>query len=297
MFLKLSPFPVLLLFLTVALPASAQVEKSLYKLGLVSDVKGKHYESEKEKRYREEIFNAASAAFVATRRFSMVERNQLDQIFTEKSLQEFIGGQVNNKLTDVKGLDLVGVVSYTVETSKSSKGEPSTKCLIDVRLIDVKTASILATVTSDHPPNLGLNPNLLLTPSTPRDAGEYLQQSIREAFPPMGYVVSVSGKEAVVDLGSEAGLKDGDTLEVVAEGEQIIHPVTGKVLSAPMKVIGELKVVTASPQISTCKIKSKGEIRLSSFVRLKGSNSLFMKWFQKIPLIKKDFKDKKEEIH
>jgi hypothetical protein len=296
MLLKLSPLPVVLLCLATALPASAQVEKSQYKLGLISNEKNKNHESDRERRYREEVLNAATDAFVATRRFTMVERNQLNAVFTEKSLQEFIGGQVNNKLSDVLGLDLVGVVDYTVETSKSPKGELKTKCIIDVRLIDVKSASLLATVTSDRPPNLSLNPNLLLTPSTPRDAGEYLQQGIREAFPPLGYVVKVNGKEAVVDLGSESGLKDGDTLEIVEEGEQIIHPVTGKPLSAPMKVVGELKVVTASPQISTCKIKSKGEVRIASLVRLKGSNSLIMKWFQKIPFIKKDLKDKKEEM-
>jgi hypothetical protein len=293
MLLKLSPLPLLLL-LAGPLPASAQVEKSQYKLGLIPDVKEKnHYESEKERRYREDVLNAATAAFVAARRFSMVERRQLDAVFTEKSLQEFIGGQVNNKLTDVLGLDLVGIVGYTVDTSKSPKGELKTKCIIDVRLIDVKTASILATLTSDDPERPS---SLLLPSSTPREAGELLYQSIREAFPPLGYVVSVNGKEAVVDLGSEAGLKDGDTLEIVAEGEQIIHPVTGKVLSAPMKVIGELKVVTASPQISTCKIKSKGEVRPANLVRLKGSKSIFIKWFQRIPFIKKNAKEKEEEI-
>ncbi|HSS52953.1 MAG TPA: CsgG/HfaB family protein, partial [Thermoanaerobaculia bacterium] len=267
MFLKLSPLPVLLLFLATTLPASAQVEKSQYKLGLISNEKNKNHESDKERRYREDILNAATDSFVATRRFTMVERHQLDAIFTEKSLQEFIGGQVNNKLSDVLGLDLVGVVNFTVDTSKSPKGELVTKCIIDVRLIDVKTASILATVTSDRP-------SLLLPSSTPREAGELLYQGIREAFPPLGYVVSVTGKEAIIDLGSEAGLKDGDTLEIVAEGEQIIHPVTGKLLSAPMKVIGELKVLTASPQISTCKIKSaKGEVLPKSLVRLKGGVS------------------------
>ncbi|HEY2293844.1 MAG TPA: hypothetical protein VGM86_24330 [Thermoanaerobaculia bacterium] len=287
--LKLSPLPVILLCLAAALPASAQVEKSHYKLGLISNEKNKGHETDKERRYREDVLNAATDAFVAARRFTMVERNQLNAVFTEKSLQEFIGGQVNNKLSDVLGLDLVGVVDYTVDTTRSPKGEPVVKCIIDVRLIDVKTASLLATVTSNRP-------SLLLPSSTPREAGELLYRGIREAFPPVGYVVSVNGKEVVVDLGSEAGLQDGDTLEIVVEGEQIVHPVTGKVLSAPMKVIGELKVVTASPQISTCKIKSKGEVRVASIVRLKESVSFIDKWGSKILLFKKTAKDKEEEI-
>lgn len=287
--LTISPLLAVLLLLSSTPPSGAQVEKSLYKLGLISGEKETRHESEKERRFREDVLNAATDAFVATRRFTMVERNQLDAVFTEKSLQEFIGGQVNNKLTDVLGLDLVGVVGYTIDVSKSPKGEPITKCIIDVRLVDVKTASILATLTSDRL-------NLLLPPSAPREAGQVLYASIRDAFPPLGYVISVSGKEVVVDLGSEAGLKKGDELELVQEGEQIIHPVTGKILSAPMKVIGELKVLTASPQVSTCKAKAKGGVPLGSLVRLKGSRSLFPDWVAKIPFFKKSAEAKKEEL-
>ncbi|HKH49905.1 MAG TPA: CsgG/HfaB family protein [Thermoanaerobaculia bacterium] len=289
MILKISPLLAVLLLLANTAPGVAQVEKSLYKLGLISGEKDPRHESEKERRLREDVLNAATDAFVATRRFTMVERKQLDAVFTEKSLQEFIGGQVNNKLTDVLGLDLVGVVGYTLDVSKSPKGEPVTKCIIDVRLVDVKTAALLATVTSDRP-------SVILPSSTPREAGQLLYKSIRDAFPPLGYVVSVSGKEVVIDLGSEAGLKKGDTLELVQEGEQIIHPVTGKVLSSPMKVIGELKVVTASPQVSTCKAKVKGEVPVASLVRLKGSRSLFLDWAARVPFLKKSAEDKKEEL-
>ncbi len=290
MYLKLSPLLAIMFLLANTPPSGAQVEKSVYKLGLISTgEKEKRYESETERRFREEALNAATDAFVAARRFSMVERNQLDAIFTEKSLQEFIGGQVNNKLTDVLGLDLVGVVSYTVSTARSPQGGPVAKCIIDVRLVDVKTASILATLTSDRPA-------LLLPSSTPREAGKLLYLNIRDAFPPLGYVVSVNGKEVVVDLGTEAGLKDGDVLEIVQEGEKIIHPVTGQVLSAPMKVVGELKVVAAAPQISTCKVKSKGAPSVASMVRLKESDTRIQKWIQMVPGIKILVKETKEMV-
>lgn len=292
MLAKASLVLAVLLLLANAAPGVAQVEKSLYKLGLITDEKEKKYENDKEKRYREDVLNAATDAFLATRRFTMVERKQLDAVLTEKSLQDFIGGQVNNKLTDLLSLDLVGVVGYTVEAPKPPKGMPPvTKCIIDVRLIDVKTASLLATVTSDRP-----DLAMFMPTSVPREAGQLLYRSIRDAFPPLGYVVSVSGNEVVVDLGSEAGLKKGDTLELLQEGEQIIHPVTGKVLSAPMRIIGELKVVTASPQVSTCKVKSKGEVQMASLVRLKGSRSLVLDWASRVPGLKNILKTKKKEV-
>jgi hypothetical protein len=287
---KISPLLAVLLLFVSTPPGRAQVEKSVFKLGLISQEKeqDQRHESERERRLRIEVLNAATDAFVATRRFTMVERNQLDAIFTEKSLQEFIGGQVNNKLTDVLGLDLVGVVGYTMENSKTPQGQMMTKCIIDVRLLDVKTASILATLSSERP--------TLMPVSTPREAGESLYKNIRESFPPIGYVVSVSGKEIVVDLGTEAGLKDGDTLEIVQEGEQIIHPVTGKVLSAPMKVVGELKVVAASPQISTCKLKSKGAPAVASLVRLQKTDTRVLKWMNKIPGIKNVVQSQSGEV-
>jgi hypothetical protein len=135
-----------------------------------------------------------------------------------------------------------------------------------------------------------------LPSSTPREAGQLLYKSIREAFPPLGYVISVSGKEVVIDLGTEAGLKKGDTLELVQEGEAIIHPVSGKIMSAPMRKIGELKVLEASPQVSTCKVHSKVEVPLATLVRLKGSRSLILDWMARIPFLKKSLETKKKEI-
>jgi hypothetical protein len=157
-----------------------------------------------------------------------------------------------------------------------------------VRLIEVKTAKILTTISSNRP-------GLLIPPANAREAGKLLFKSVRDAFPPFGYVIKVNGKEAIVDLGSEAGLKDGDVLEVVQEGEQLIHPVTGQVLPSPLKVVGELKVVSADLQMSTCKRKSgKAEFKLADRVRLKDSKSMVPDWLLKVPQFKDELKRKIE---
>ncbi|HKI04291.1 MAG TPA: hypothetical protein VKK31_20105 [Thermoanaerobaculia bacterium] len=282
----------LFLLLPAAIPAPmmAQDEKPLLKLGLIPEAKEKK-EKEKDRLTDAEVLTAAADAFLAARRFKMIERDQLKAVFTEKSLQDFIGGKVNNKLTDVLDLDLIGVVGYTVETKKDEDGKPETTWIIDVRLIDVKTAANLATVTSERATLLNM-----LSPATPREAGELLAQSVREAFPPLGYIIQIEGKDIVIDLGSEAGLKKGDTLEVVQEGAEIIHPVTGQVLSAPLKVVGELKVVTASAQVANCKrTGGKEELKLASLVRLKGTESVIAKWVMKVPRLKDAWKKKKGE--
>lgn len=273
----------LLLVLAAAPAAQAQVEKSVYKMGLILP--------QKDRRFDGEVFDAASVAFVAAKRFKVIERRELNAVFTEKDLQEFIGGQVNNKLSDVLGLDFIGIVGYSVETKHVPGGKPETTWIFDVRMVDVKTAAVVLTLTSDRPS--------LLPPKTPRDAGKLLFEAIREAFPPVGYVIQINGKKVIVDLGSETGVKEGDTLEIVQQGEEIIHPVTGQVLPAPLEVVGELKVVSTAPQISTCKLKSmknKGEVTVASLVRLEERDSRFLGWMQKIPLLKNEWKKKNDEI-
>lgn len=254
---------VLLLVLLAAAPAAAQDDKSLYKMGLLVP-------DEKDRRLDIDVLNAATKAFVDARRFIMVERSKLDSVFTEKDLQSFLG-KGNNKLSDLLGLDFLGLVGYTVESKKL--GGSNLKIFnIEVRLVDTRTGQIVATVNSERPDSF-------TPPSTAREAARDLFQSIREAFPPYGYVIKVAGEGVVVDLGSEAGLKKGDALEIVKEGEQIIHPVTGKPLPAELIVIGELKVVSTSPQLSNC--KGKGDIPLGSTVRLKEKNNQFKKFLGK----------------
>ncbi len=254
-------FSVLLLTVHVR-PVVAQAEKGRYKLGLVLEKKGNSQEGD--------VLNAATDALVATHCFSIVARSQLEAVFTEKDLQRFLDGQANDNLADSLGLDLLGVVGYTVESSERPQKKYAPTWIIDVRLIAVKTALLLGTVTSNRP---GLS-----SAPTPREAGQRLYQSIREAFPPTGYIVGVTGKEVIIDLGSEAGLKDGDILEV-GERTQYIHPVTGERLLGPMSVIGELKVLATSSQTSACKIRSaRGAVRTTNLVRLKRQRSLIVKW-------------------
>lgn len=263
-----SIFSVLLTVLvsfSIAAPAGADVgAKNIYKLGLVLG-------DSKDKRVDADVLNLATNVFVETRRFKMVERKQLNAILTEKSLQSFLG-KGNKKLSDLLGLDFVGIVGYTVESQRSGTVTRNVVTL-DVRMADVKTGEILATITSDR--------DSLTPPTTIRAASRLLFQSIREAFPPIGYVIKTTKDSVVVDLGTDAGVKKGDILEIVREGEEIIHPRTGEVLPAEWIVIGELKVGATSAQISHCKSR-KGEATLNSIVRLKAKNGRLKGIFGKV---------------
>ncbi len=259
--------------LVLATPAEAQVEKPQFKLGLVLGTK-------ENRKLDDEVVAAATEAFVTSRRFTLVERQQLNAVLTEKDLQEFLGGQVNQKLTDVLGLDFIGLVGYSVDRVEALDGRLQVRFILNVRMIDVKTAAVVATLESVR--------SDLIQPTNPREAGKALSQTIRESFPPVGYVIQIDGKDVLVDLGIEAGIREGDTLEVVREGERLLHPVYGTEMPAVMKVIGELKVASASPAMATCRAKGgKFDLAVKNLVRLKAKHSAWQDWIQKVPLVER----------
>ena len=122
---------------------------------------------------------------------------------------------------------------------------------IEVRLIDTGTGNIMVSLDSERS---GFGSG---GARTIRDAGDALSENVRQAFPPVGYVVQLDEEEVVVDLGTAAGVKKGDILQVVREGEQLIHPVTGVPLPRVQEVIARLKVRDVTPALSRCRLKDR----------------------------------------
>ena len=227
--------------------------KAAQSLGLVLSQEAAPYNEHQQKLSRE-VLVAATAAFTRARRFQMAERAKLDKVFSEKSLQEFLD-KGPASFSDIVGVDLLGVVDYTVEEKTTSEGR-YTVYFIEVRLIDTRTGAIMVSLDSEKS---GFGSG---GARTIRAAGEALSENVRQAFPPIGYVVQLDEEEVVVDLGTAEGVKKGDILQVVREGEQLIHPVTGAPLPRVQEVIATLKVRDVTPALSRCRLKdrrSKGE--------------------------------------
>ncbi len=249
----------LLLFLLTVRPGATQEEEHRHRIGLI-------LASEVDRKLGDEVLSAVTEVFASSKRFVVIERHRLAAVFTEKDLQRFLG-QGNPDLSGVLGLDLLGLVVHSVETRQVDAGEAVARVILEVRLVEVMTGTILETLNSERafsPPALTL-----------REAGNYLSESLRERFPLSGYVIRVTGKEVTVDLGTDDGLKDGAALEIVRKGEQIIHPVTHVPLPAEWIVSGELKVIFVSPQLSTCWLRWGADVEPGALVFLKEEFSPF----------------------
>lgn len=216
----------------------------------------------------DQVLGATTAAFVDSRRFEVIERDQLKKIFQERDLIDFIKGS-HGDLSDLKGVDIIGVVTFTMEKGTSIEGKPQQQIFIDVRLTDVRTSQVMGSVSSRRP-------SVLYEPVNYHNAGRLLLENVREMFPPEGSVLQVKNKEVIVSLGALAGIQENDVLIALVDGE-VLFDTEGNAYPPMEEVVGELKVVQVAAQMSRCKIKN-GAVELGARVRLKGSNKTFMDW-------------------
>lgn len=263
----------LALLLTCGLAVTAFAEQGdqaksrpgVYTLGLVSSsFKDRPYHHEKE--LEDRMVSTASRAFLSSRRFKLIEREKLVAVFNEKDLANILDGG-DSDLSKIKGVDYIGVIDFGSERQRSPGGGSQTTYWIDVRLIEVRTAAVLTTLSSRR--------DLALSPATDVDiVGDRLLINIREQFPPQGHIVDISPERVLVNIGKNMGLEKGDRLEVVREGERFIDPVEHTLIEAEEIVIGVLKVTTVGMSTATCAIKdAESDFAVADRIRLKAKDA------------------------
>jgi len=83
-----------------------------------------------------------------------------------------------------------------------------------------------------------------------------------------GKIASVEGAKILINLGSDAGVKVGDTFGVYRMGKQIKDPDSGEVLGAEEEQIGELKVVAVKgAKLSECVMVSGSGFGVGNVVK------------------------------
>jgi hypothetical protein len=242
------------LFLGALLLCGSADGAQMWKIGLIVDTERGGRD--------QEVLNLATRAFLESRRFSVFERSRLEKIVREQKLQQFTGKDLQ-VLADLTGIDYLGLIDYEV----ANEGDVYTLGMT-IRVIDVRTGQVHETLD-----NRTFGARLPLVPGG--DGSEKLRRTIATRFPATGYVVRVQGGTVEVDLGSEHGIKEGDSLELLRLGEPSIHPVTGVELPAAEYEIGVLEVVSLGVQVSVCKPKGrKTEVRVGDLARLQTGGAL-----------------------
>jgi curli biogenesis system outer membrane secretion channel CsgG len=183
-----------------------------------------------------------------------------------------VGGKLTN---NIKGLD-AGVERVSASVS------------IDLRLIDVVTGEVIASIKGDgSAAQQGITTHLTqdekkydgsITLSTPlgkasRDAIQKSIAGIIDNVPKLKWgarVIDFRDGVVYVNAGSGNGMVKGMSLEVFDAQPTLVDPETGKSLGSPEKLIGEVMIDTVEQQYSTATVVSGNGFKRNQVVRLKG---------------------------
>lgn len=220
----------------------------------------------------EGITDALVNAFTATRKFSVLDRNNDEAYALEKELilSEDAKRSEVAKLGQVKGTDYIvtgTVKSLRIQSSKqtvSISGDTfttySASAEINFRLLafasrQVKFASsVRVSLGNAEVAGKGCSDVLFLLMQ--KAAAQIVDKCIENIYPPM--VVSVNNDKIYLNIGGESVKKEA-IYAVYSVGEKIIDPYTGESLGAEESQIATLKITEVKPKYSVGTLE-KGNI-------------------------------------
>jgi hypothetical protein len=196
------------------------------------------------------------------KKFNVLERNQFSDIVKEIKFQttSFVDDRTAVGVGQQIGAQLVGLSSFDVASSrkvyagKSGSSEGFEMNLtVSVRFVDIKSGEVvfsrkvIASATSSEPS--------ALTGATLSDFERKFERELTAEYPNAGYVIKVvSPTEVILDLGKINGVAVDDSYAIYIEGEEIVHPVTGKVMKGEKTVIAEGTIASVASDVSTLKL-------------------------------------------
>jgi tetratricopeptide (TPR) repeat protein len=131
--------------------------------------------------------------------------------------------------------------------------------LVNLRLVDTETSAIAKTLTRELGPESGWNKELLRL-------NREILAALVDGYPLQGYVVQVSGDQALINLGADQGMVQGTRLDVVEETEPIVYK--GRTLKGLPKVVAQLEVVSVETDLCHARIvKKERELKADDKVR------------------------------
>ncbi|HMJ46642.1 MAG TPA: CsgG/HfaB family protein, partial [Ferruginibacter sp.] len=214
------------------------------------------------------IQDAVADAFLKTKRFSLVEREKMDQLKSEKNLQkneDFIDGQVieQSKSLGAQYIVLGNISKAKIEAKQNyipyagSITSHVSEITFSIRVVDVSTGEIMAS-NSFNKSAKGKN----AFEDALKEIKPEIEKFIKENFKLVATVVSVEEKnnngeasKVLISVGSSADAKVNSEFKVYEISELVVE---GKKL-ARKKTIGKLTILKIEDEnFSLCTIKEGG---------------------------------------
>jgi tetratricopeptide (TPR) repeat protein len=174
----------------------------------------------------------------ASGRVQVVERVLIERLLEELNVgsSELANPETALRLGRVLAAKLIGTGSLLYLPQGT---------LFSMRLIDTETSAIPQVTNKQLGPNVSLEKELF---QLNRD----ILKTVISKYPLRGYLVKVTGDQAILNLGSKQGVVSGTKFDVLEEQEPVKYK--GKALQSAPRAIGQLEVVRVEPDLCHVKI-------------------------------------------
>ncbi len=173
--------------------------------------------------------------FYGLNRFILFERSQLELILKEQQLGQSGIIDASTAAQIGRGIGVDAIVLGSVARAGRNIS-------ISARFIDAESAEIIT--AHDE---INLEPSMQGFKNTIQK----LTTKISEDIPLVdGYVIQVEEDQIMVDIGREKGIKKGMKCIVYREGQEIIHPITKKVLGKKTEELCVVRLTQVYPKFS-----------------------------------------------
>ena len=216
---------------------------------------------------QDDIYQRVTTAFFKTKRFTMIERAQLGAVLNESKIQGTVAFDDASAVALGKqvGAKIVVIGSYTANIVRTF-GQSTDKMgyvhnyefwpadvTVSLRMVNVETGRIQDVIDAKGTSKEGDAARGVR--GAMDDLAKKMEREVSNHFPITGYIIKVlDEKQAMIDLGKADGVGEGDEFLVFERGEDIIHPVSGKVIKGEKKLITEFKVLRVADDSATVKI-------------------------------------------
>jgi TolB-like protein len=165
--------------------------------------------------------------FYNLNRFKLFERTQLEKILEEQKLGMTGVLDASTAAEIGKGIGVDAIVLGAVTRAGRN-------IQISARLIDTETAEI---ITAQDELSASITIQEL------KDMVGRLASKISLDLPLVeGYVIAVNGEDLTLDIGINQRIKKGMKCIIYREGEEIVHPITKKILGKETQELAEVKL-------------------------------------------------------
>ncbi len=252
------------------------------------------------------VSNELVTALLETKKFRIVEREQVEAILNEQKLTNILGDPKTaadlGKIIGVKYLIMGRVTEFSNRTKGGNFIIPGksfglaiksmvARVALDVRMVDTSTTEIVLSVTgvgekkqtnfefaarnsrmlfsnNFYKTNLGIALRDAVTDVATKLAVQAYEEKMNK--PLTGLVAFVSTDKVIINLGIDDGIEPGDVFEVEHVSETVKDPVTHEIIDEICEVIAEIEVVEVKEKSATCQIVSnQGVIAVEDRVKLK----------------------------